>query len=196
MIFYTGRRGFTTLELALSIGFLFVVVAMLVFFVDPVERAREKHDRRLSEDSAVILDSLNKFYMARGRTPWAKKVSATELSPALSWMPLRAPEIGICADEACSVPGELIVTEVLHSYYQTRDLVLGRNGEVYIAKGLGTKASTYACFVPESKAIRRRAGSLYKVSPGGEFPKSGTLPSCPAGVTWVEEDTCYVCVTK
>lgn len=189
-------QGFTTLELTLAIGFLFVVVAILVFFVDPAERAREKHDRRLILASETVLESLSKFYIAYGRTPWAKKVNTLELSPPLSWKPLRALEIGICQDEECTVPGELIETLFLPSYYLTSDSVLGRNGEIFVAKGQGTNAPVYACFVPELKVTRRKTGTLYKINPGSEFPKTGILASCPAAVTWVEEDVCYTCVAK
>lgn len=189
-------RGFTTLELTVAIGFLFVVVAVLVFFMDPVERARQKRDARLLADSLEVLDSLAKFYISFGRVPWSQKVNTLELSPALSWKPLRAPEIGICQDEGCGAPGELVASQKLSSNFLTRESTLGRNGTVYFGKGLGTKVQTYACFVPESKVTRRETGGLYKVNLEAEFPKSGTLASCPNATSWVEEDVCYTCIAK
>ena len=189
-------RGFTTLELTVVISFLFIVCAVLVFFVDPVERAKQKRDDRILSDSREVLDSLSRFYISFGRLPWSQKVDTRELSPALSWKPLRLPEVGICADDECSVPGELIVSGKLNPRLLTSDTVWGRNGQAFIAKGPGPKSSIYACFVPEAKATRRNSDALVKINLNLEFPKSGTLASCPAGTTWVEEDVCYRCIQR
>ncbi|MEK7521373.1 MAG: hypothetical protein AAB599_01045 [Patescibacteria group bacterium] len=188
--------GFSTFELTVVIGFLFVVTAVFVFFVDPVERARQKRDARLAQDAQEVLDSLGKFYISFGRVPWSDRVNPVELSPALSWKSLRVPEVGICADNECKTPGELVTSKKLSERFLTTDSVLGRNGTVYISKGSGPKVTIYACFVPESKVTRRKNGELFKINLEAEFPKNGTLASCPSATSWVEEDVCYTCVAK
>ncbi|MBI2590631.1 MAG: hypothetical protein HYW33_01990 [Candidatus Blackburnbacteria bacterium] len=189
-------RGFAAVELAIVIGFFALVLSVVMFYLNPIERAKQKHDERLSRDSRKVLNALSSFYAAHGRVPWSASIDTKDLSPALSWKPLRAPEIGICQDEACQKAGELITAGFLSQDYKAQDSVLGRNGVVYVGKTGGPQNSAWACFVPTSKKFRKETGKLFRISLDKPFPASGTLNSCPSNLTWDEEDVCYTCVAK
>lgn len=190
------RSGFASFELAIVMGFLFIVAAVLVFFINPVEQARVKHDERLTNDAQKVVDALANFYIANGRLPWAKLVNTQELSPALAWKPLRSPEVGVCSDETCKEPGELAKRGLLTADFAQTDSVLGRNGVIFLGKAAGTKAGLFACFVPISNNLRSKNGELYRINIDQSFPATGILNGCPSNITWGEDDVCYRCVQK
>ena len=193
----TKDAGFCVGELTALIGFLFIIAAVLVFFVDPIERARKHRDDRLDGDAQVVLAALSEFYVSAGRAPWALSVSPKEAFPALSWKSLKQVDVGICADEDCTQAGALVTSGKLPESFLTHESVSGRSGTIYIGKGQGGSASpTYTCFVPESRFYRARSGQLFRINIDQEFPKSGVLGSCPTTVSFVEEDVCYKCVYR
>lgn len=190
------KNGFASLGLAVVLGFLFIVAFSVLFLANPIERAREKHDARLRGDAQNVLEAIGKFYVSRGRVPWADQINTQKLSPALDWKTLSDPSVGICADLGCNSPGQLVSGGFLNESMLQRDSVHGRYGAVYLGKANGTNSPIYACFIPEAGSTRLKTGELYKIKLGAEFPKNGTLPSCPGSITWQEEDVCYFCVQK
>lgn len=184
------------MELAVIVGFLFIVAAVLLFFIRPIEIAKEKHDARLSEDARTVVEAIHTFSVSQGRVPWVRSTSSKDLFPALSWKPLHAQEVGICSDETCSNPGEVVLQGNLPLDFIKRDSIQGRNGVLFLGKGTGIASSLYACFVPISQSMRQKSGELYKIMIDQPFPAVGTLSSCSSRVTWGEEDVCYACVVK
>lgn len=189
-------RGFATLELAVVTGFFVVVVAVVVFYLNPIERAKQGHDQRLTNDAQKILSALSSFYTIKGRMPWAAAIDTDTLSPALAWKPLRASEIGICQDESCRDSGELITSGFLNQGFKSLDSVVGRNGVIYVGKVSGPKGTVWACFLPVSEKLRKATGNLYRIALDQPVPVSGTLNTCPSNLTWGEEDVCYACIAK
>ncbi|MBI4029215.1 MAG: hypothetical protein HY376_02520 [Candidatus Blackburnbacteria bacterium] len=191
-----NMRGFAALELAVVIGFFAVVVAVVIFYLNPIERAKQQHDQRLSDDAQKVLNALNSFYTARGRMPWAAAIDTDTLSPALAWKPLRASEVGICQDESCKDSGELTTSGFLSQDFKSSDSVLGRNGVIYVGKAARPKNPVWACFLPISEKLRKDTGQLYRISLDKPLAASGSLNTCPSNLTWGEEDVCYACVAK
>lgn len=191
-----AKKGFALVEFTVVLGFFFIFIAVFLFFLNPIERAKQKHDERLNSDAQAVLSSLSNFYISQGRMPWAPRVNFQESSPALNWKPLRAFELGICADDLCREPGELVKGGFLANDFLGKDSVLGRNGIIYVGKAVGVKSLIYACFIPSSSVTRSKTGGLFRINPEQDFPRAGTLSTCPSVVTWGEDDVCYQCVTK
>lgn len=184
-----NMRGFVAVELAVVIGFFAVVVSVVIFYLNPIEQAKQKHDQRLKYDSQKVLDALGSFYNSRGRMPWAQALGTQALSPALRWKPLRAVEVGICQDELCQSSGELITSGFLSQDFKAQDGIL-------VGKANGPQNPTWACFVPTSGKVRKDTGQLYRISLDKPIPASGTPNTCPSNLTWSDEDVCHLCTAR
>src|SRR3990167_1853702 len=66
---------------------------------------------------------------------------------------------GICGT-TCSVDGALITTDELKTEFRNRDFVKSAGTDVTkqirVGKAIGSSASIYACYVPQSKSIRTK----------------------------------------
>lgn len=174
------RFGFSTLELAFAIAFAAVIVAALVLVADPLERARQERDLRVSNDSTTFLSAINQYFLARGQFPWAPEVG-------IRWTQI---------DQSTVSLEKLIESGSLPQDFISRRTIVDPKDRFYVAKGTKVSDPVFACFVPESEKQRMRTGELYKIDTKSNFPQTGILPSCPSNVTWQEEDVCYICFSR
>lgn len=200
------QTGFSIIELVLAIGFLGLLVLSVIFAVNPLERAKVEADSQLKDRAENLLGAINQFYVAEGRLPWADDLGSSSPLPWLPWTSAFSPEVGICADEGCTTGGELITTNKLSpgavSEFKGEVNIdkiyakLKTSSPFFVAKGREPKDPVHACYLPQSEALRRATGKLYRITPGASIPVSGVPEDCPLTVSWQGEDICWACVAK
>ncbi|MDO8452912.1 MAG: hypothetical protein Q7S79_04135 [bacterium] len=188
-------QGFSVLELVVSIGLLAVVVLAIIVQIDPIERAKEKRDTRLKSDVEMVQAGINEFYKEESRMPWADDFGSEDAAPALPWIRINKQEIGICADGACTKPGEVVIKGKISGTYAKSDLATGPDEDsLYIGKGKGAGDRVYVCYLPTSRKERENFGELFLVDFEYNITSRGTPPRCSSEVSWKNNDICYICV--
>lgn len=189
--------GFTTLELSVAIGFVAIVVGAIISGIDPLERAREARDTRLLNSAGAIFEAMQNYFISTGRLPWVDDFGAQEPAPALSWTSAAAPEVGICEDDTCETPGELIGRRLLTPDFLSRDFIQTERAidRLYLGKSFDPKSDVFVCFIPSSTILRQDITKLKTVTPGGKIPASGVPQSCPSTTDW-QTSYCYLCLPE
>ena len=190
-----STRGFSILELVVSIGLLAVVVLAIIVQIDPMERAKEQRDARLKNDAGMVQTGVNEFYREENRMPWADDFGSPDGAPALAWTRINKPEIGICADDACTKPGEAVVTGKISNSFVGGDLATTPGVDsLFIGKGKAAGGRVYVCYQPTSRRDREDYDSLFIVDFEYNITSRGYPPKCSSEVSWKNNDICYICV--
>lgn len=190
------RKGFTLVELLIVIALLGVIALIVVAAINPIEQSNRARDTRFKSDASQLLSAVERYFATKQEFPWVTSVPATYTNDsAFGFVTAGGTNsVGVCG-ATCSADGILITGNELKTEFRSRDFIAATaaDKQIMLGKGQGTSSSVYACYVPQSKAVRDKAvadAKVYTISTTNGTRTSTT--SC--NTTWA--NTCYVCVPE
>lgn len=184
-----------TLSLIFSIAFLFLVFTALFLTIDPLEKAAEKKDGRLSAAAETLVSAIDRYTQVKGRNPWSDDFGSNASFTPLGWARADAREVGICSDQQCGTGGDLIGAKAISADVFRTYTTENTWKFLHVGRGVSHQDSVNVCFIPSSASLRKNTGSLYKITlDQKQVPSS--LELCRDDVTWKEEDVCWKCTER
>lgn len=189
------KMGFTMIELLIVIAVMGILAVAVLAAINPLELINRGKDAGFKQDVGNLTDAVDRFYAGRQYYPW--QGSATTGTTGFIWTKLATAATsdggsGNTGPIAALVTGQEIKTTF-------RDKIIGAASaqQIYLYRNsTDTGNSTYACFLPLSKATMAEAFGRCKGTLPGDFP-SGACPSAGCTAVGVTADTataCMICV--
>lgn len=189
------QSGVFTITAIFGVIFFAVILVVVFFLVDPLERFKQRQDQILEKQSTDLIVAIQAYLSSKGRLPWSDDFGSQISTYPLPWSKATAPEIGICANSACNTWGELVQSGALNT--QLAEKFLKSKDYIFVAKGKSAQSLVYACFIPKSNAKRKPTGELYTLKPGAPMSYYEVPAGCPDSTGWKDEDdVCYECMAK
>ena len=137
------NKGFTMIELLVVIAVIGILAVAVLSAINPIEQINRGKDTGSRSDAEQLISAIDRFYATKGYYPWQS--SATETDASYDWNPENA-EAGSVLVNLSNSTSELkksFIKRIATTGYNT--LYLYNNGE--------QGESTYACFMPKSRAF-------------------------------------------
>ena len=167
------KTPFNILELVVAIALFGLLAFAVIYAIDPVERAKQDRDELYKEQAKSILEAVEKYAIKEGRMPWIE----SEVG-ALAWTRIQSERVGL---------QNLVEEGLLSSSNEPEG--------VYLGKGKRPEDQVYACFIPESRALRVDYIPLFAIEEGEALPEGGIPEFCPESPDW-QNSVCYSCVSR
>src|SRR3990167_3081914 len=151
------KKGFTLVELLIVIGLLSVIALIVIAAINPIEQANRARDTKFRADGSQLVSAIERYFAVNDKFPWVTGSMTNDA--AKNFVTAADTTVGICGT-TCSVDGALITTDELKTEFRNRDFVKSAGTDVTkqirVGKAIGSSASIYACYVPQSKSIRTK----------------------------------------
>jgi prepilin-type N-terminal cleavage/methylation domain-containing protein len=172
------QKGFTLLELLVTIGILGILAATLVALIDPLEQFNKAQDANMKNAAAEYVAANVRYYASHNNLPWAP---ATAGGDASCYASNATPPVTVTLSNGTITPciTALINDGELKSSFTTATSIL--NSVVISA----TTNTVTACFQPQSKSQKKDTNTIYA--------QNGTVTSGCAAQTSGGSTTCYWC---
>ena len=180
------------------ITLLGVLAAAVLAAINPIEQANRARDAKYKSDASQLLAAVDRYFVSKDEFPWQTVTPATYTSAdvAIGFVGAKDPNIGVCTGTCIEAAGSgvLITNNELKTEFQKRDFVTktGWIDLLYFGKALGASESTYACYVPKSKAERSKATASLTVG----SPTLTTVADCATRTYASLAASCVTCLPQ
>jgi len=138
-------KGFTMIELLIVIAVLGVLAVAVLSAINPIEQINRSKDTGSRSDAEQLLSAIDRFYTSRGYYPWQNEPNDGN-EGALNSSLANVKQLNGVLNNLVTATGEL-----KESF---RKRIVANDYNTLYLYNRGTQGdSTYACFIPKSKAF-------------------------------------------
>jgi len=182
-------RGFTMIELLIVIAILGILAVAVLSAINPLEQIRRGRDTGSRSDAEQLLNAVERYYAMKGYMPWQTSEGDTT---GIAWE--ASTDAGGLFETSLS---ELVSADEIKQGFTSRITQSTANPIMIFYDGTSTSNSAYACFLPQSKAMKKD-GAAECAQRTAQLDFTGILDSacvggCQTG-TWTEGLDCYLCL--
>jgi len=138
-------KGFTMIELLIVIAVLGILAVAVLAAINPIEQINRSKDTGTRSDAEQLLSAIDRFYTSRGYYPWQNAPDDGN-EGALNSSLANVKQLNAVLNNLVTATGEL------KESFKKR-IVANDYNTLYLYNRGTQGDSTYACFIPKSKAF-------------------------------------------